>query len=679
MQADRCGDGRVEKGVETKNGSRRDKAGPGDERELGICLSSASWLVGCLAQAVRRPGEVHREMGKRRLPVGDGKCEIQTCGIFPEVDEEDQEEPPELEAIAAKKNYASILENREDAEKEILRYVDKGFAIVRPMSWAQQMFEKGTVSKLACITKIKEDHTKKVRIIVDLLRSHGNLRCKVPERIVLPRAVDVVGMGRDLDAQGDALWHEFQPVDEKTWDMEMVMIDLSDAFSHFPINKKEVRHALAPGLEPDTVIAFTAMLFGFKAAPLIMGRLSSCLARLWQSLLRPCDGALQLYVDDAIVFLNGTKSFRDVNLAMLLYTASAFGVQIAYHKGERGRRTTWIGIQFGIDPAEAAMMLTIPGKMIKELREALESWKDKGMISVRHLRSITGKASWMAGILPRWRWIVSIMYAVLASHDRDVKSGAERRRAQRRDDDRVKEHLIRVELPRLFLLEAIQQAATQLIRKEPFTEKKIDRGIITDACPTGLGAILVTRTPSGQLKPYEAFYSKVTEEEAKMLGVPYGESDSQSALEAYALLRAMQKWSTKLKRRGFFIKSDSMVALAVTRKLASSTPALNFIAAEMSILLSKLNCGRMQLIHVPGQLNKEADWLSRLEDGKEKPPLLGDVKIEEFKLEDKRVFHLPDPGSHPELWGCGETELSSAFERLTWADRGVKDEKRRGG
>lgn len=71
----------------------------------------------------------------------------------------------------------------------------------------------------------------------------------------------------------------------------------------------------------------------------------------------------------------------------------------------------------------------------------------------------------------------------------------------------------------------------------------------------------MTRTPSGQLKPYEAFYSKVTEEEAKMLGVPYGESDSQSALEAYALLRAMQKWSTKLKRRGFFIKSDSMVAL----------------------------------------------------------------------------------------------------------------------
>ena len=617
----------------------------------------------------KHSGDPEKYIGKwarEGCPLGM-ECEIQTCGIFPQVDDQAEPEIPEVEAIAAKKNYVSMLENKEDAEKEILRYVEKGFAIVKPLEWAQQIFERGTVSKLACITKVKEDQTKKVRIIVDLLRSHGNLRCRVPERIVLPRAVDLVEMGRGLDAHADDLWRESQPCDERTWDMEVVMVDLSDAFCHFPINKREIRHALAPGLEPNTVIAFTAMLFGFKAAPLIMGRLSSCLARLWQSLLRPCDGALQLYVDDAIVLLNGTMEFRDLNLALLLYTASAFGVQIAFHKGERGRRTTWIGIQFEIDPAEVAMVLTIPGKMLKELREALEAWKDKGMISVRHLRTITGKASWVAGILPRWRWIVSIMYAVLASHERDVASGAERRRARDRDDDRVKEHLIpvkRVELPRLFLLEAIQQAATQLIRKEPFVEKKIDRGIITDACPLGLGAIIVTRTSTGQLKPYEAFYSKITQVEANMLGVPYGESDSQSAMEAYALLRAMQKWGSKLKKRGFFIKSDSMVALAVTRKLASSTPALNFVGAEMSILLSKLNCGKLQLIHVPGQLNKEADWLSRMEEGKEMPPLLRGIKIEEFKLEDKNVFHLPDPGSNPELWGHGETELSSAFERL---------------
>jgi len=74
------------------------------------------------------------------------------------------------------------------------------------------------------------------------------------------------------------------------------------------------------------VVVFTAMLFGFKAAPLIMGRLSSCLARMWQSLLRHRDGALQLYVDDAIILLNGTRAHRDEKLALLLYTAAAMGI-----------------------------------------------------------------------------------------------------------------------------------------------------------------------------------------------------------------------------------------------------------------------------------------------------------------------------------------------------------------
>lgn len=71
----------------------------------------------------KQSGDPEKYIGKwarEGCPLGM-ECEIQTCGIFPEVDEEDQEEPPELEAIAAKKNYASILENREDAENTLTR------------------------------------------------------------------------------------------------------------------------------------------------------------------------------------------------------------------------------------------------------------------------------------------------------------------------------------------------------------------------------------------------------------------------------------------------------------------------------------------------------------------------------------------------------------------------------
>ena len=582
----------------------------------------------------RKSGDPEKFIGtwaREGCPMGMEK-EIPTCGVFPEVEEDDElENVPEMEAIQQKENYKSMLEFKEDAEHEIQRYVDKGFAVVKPLKWAQDTFEKGTVSKLACITKIKEDKTKKVRIIVDLLRSHGNARCKVPERIVLPRATDVVEMARQLDRQGDQLWRELSPGDEvaEGWDMEIVMIDLSDAFCHFPIHRSELRHAVAPGVDPGTVVVFTAMLFGFK------------------SLLRHRDGALQLYVDDAIVLLNGTRAHRDEKLALLLHTAAGMGIQISYHKGERGRKTTWIGIQFEIDVAEAAMVLSIPKKMLAELKAALEEWKNKGMVGLRQLRSFTGRASWLAGVLFRWRWVVSIMYAVIASHEKDVRSGEERRRAQNREDTRCKENLVpvkRLELPVAYLTEAIELASVHLIRKEPLEVKEPTMGIVTDACPTGIGAVLVVRRSSGRLKPIGAFYAPVTQREAEMLNVPFEKSDSQSALEAYALLRAMHRWRGKLKGASFFIKSDSTVALAITRKLSSGTPTLNFLGAEMSLELASMDSGALKLIHTPGQLNEEADWLSRLPgkgDKNDPPAALRQLHIEEFRCpEDFAVFHL---------------------------------------
>lgn len=95
------------------------------------------------------------------------------------------------------------------------------------------------------------------------------------------------------------------------------------------------------------------------------------------------------------------------------------------------------------------------------------------MVGLRQLRSFTGRASWLAGVLFRWRWVVSIMYAVIASHEKDVRSGEERRRAQ--NDTRPKENLVpvkRLELPVAYLTEAIELASVHLIRKEPLEVKE---------------------------------------------------------------------------------------------------------------------------------------------------------------------------------------------------------------
>ncbi len=598
---------------------------------------------------------------------------IPTCGIYPtvEVDETDYEDLPELENIQAKRNYASMYEMQEEATVEINRYVEKGFAVVKPVEWAQSVFGTGTVSKLACIHKVRDDGTSKTRIIVDLLRSDGNRRARIPERVILPRASDVCDMVRDLHAESRDYKRSLgrlQSEDEASWEMEILMVDLADAFCHFPLRKEELRHALATGLQENQIICFTAMLFGFRGAPLVMGRLSAALARMWQALLAPGQGALQLYVDDALVVLQGPKRLRDEALGLLLYTAAAFGVQVAFHKGERGLRTVWIGVQFELDLAKKMLLLAIPKKMVEEIEKAVKDWKKRGMIPLKELRSITGKVSWLAGVLGRWRWTANIMYAVIADQLRDLHENKEEDRAKKRKDTRTKAHLVavsRVELARTWLVRAVENPTLFLVRQEPWVLPDATWGIISDACPFGIGAILVVYDGT-KFVITKALQGEITMQEARLLNVPYGLSDSQGPLEAYALLRAMKTWASQLRQRTFFIKSDSIVALAVARKLSSCSPVLNYVGAEMGLLLDHIQCSRVQMAHLPGKLNIEADWLSRGHERNEdqRPASLEGVTIRKIpSIEDEEKALLPMPW-HTSLWGKATADVSPLFDKL---------------
>ena len=209
-------------------------------------------------------------------------------------------------------NYISLEENPEAALGEINRLVDRGFAVIIPKEEAMETFKRGTVSRLALISKMKETGMKHHRIIIDLRRSGGNHRCTVNERIILPRVVDVIRGVQDL-------WrHRGSEGDDPEFHLEMVGFDLSDAYCHFGIAQGELAHSLAPHPDGKNVILFKAMLFGFKAAPLVMGRLSATMTRLWQSCLAAHQGMVQTYMDDPLVTLQGTKKERDTIISMLL-------------------------------------------------------------------------------------------------------------------------------------------------------------------------------------------------------------------------------------------------------------------------------------------------------------------------------------------------------------------------
>lgn len=173
---------------------------------------------------------------RQGTPLGMA-AEIPYCGIFPSTDEEDMnvEDMPDIEAQLGVENYKSFREEPVHAKHEIDRYLEKGFCIEVTEDELKNQFPKGTISRLALILKEKEDGTIKRRVIIDLLRSGGNSRCKVNERIVLPRVQDVVDslkylrqhrFGVMLRAQQEE-WPDADQCDE----IELVSADLADAYT----------------------------------------------------------------------------------------------------------------------------------------------------------------------------------------------------------------------------------------------------------------------------------------------------------------------------------------------------------------------------------------------------------------------------------------------------------------
>ena len=520
----------------------------------------------------------------------------------------DNMESPEIEVQQHTTNYKSFTDNPDDAEIEVRRYVEAGFAILLPWEEVKARFDQGTVSKLALFIKEKPEGGVKRRVVVDLLRSGGNSRTTTPERIVLPRIQDVTQMAREV-TEHMGTQRESAP--------EFVLFDLQDAFCHWPVAKEELGNCLAPSANANKAILFRALLFGYKSAPLLMGRLSAAIGRMWQAMMEKGEGRLQIYIDDALMIITGSEAERVDKISMGLYTLRAFGVNIALRKGARGRQVQGIGVRIQLEwtgsPGRSALVYQVSKKMTEEVIRALEIWITKGMISMREVRSVAGKLSWMAGICPRLRWAVSVLFAVLKGAVRDEVTGEEERRAAMRTDTRPKKGLVAVKrfgTTLRWIVVLLQKTEAFTLKTEPLVEAEVVLGIISDASPHGLGAILVQVDPTTKaMSIWEAMEAKVTREEAHMLALEHGQASSQGPLEALALLRAVNTWKSKLQDKPFFFRSDSVVALGMAKKLASSTPTLNFIAAELAIKLEQCRIPKVTVQHVPGVFNQEADWI----------------------------------------------------------------------
>ena len=436
--------------------------------------------------------------------------------------------------------------------------------------------------------------------------------------------------------------------------MEMVLIDVADAFPHLAVHHQELEHCITPGLHEGEFFLFRALLFGYKTAPLLWSRVAAWLGRMIQSCVPLHEGRHQIYLDDSLWLLQGTLQRRNEVLAFVLYTMAALGFNLSIRKGERGSRVTWSGVEFHL--GDNHVLLTLPEKFINDLQEKVKAWDSKGMASLKELRAICGKLSWLAGVLPRTRWMLRVFYAVLAGREAEVRQGLEESRRKAREDTRSKEHLFvvkRLEGARQALIEYLNVTKARKISLTTRDKAKVT--ITTDASPEGLGAVLIVNS-----QVIDAIATPVTEQDAKDLEFELGSSASQGTVEALAMVVAPHIWGNKMAGMAveLTIQADSVTALAMAQKQSAASPAINFLGATLGILLEKAKVEEMKLVHIPGAANKTADYLSRPSKwkGTPRPPELGDVKVTEVGPRGPDFYQLAPPGRKPDLWGASEGE-----------------------
>ena len=539
-------------------------------------------------------------------------------------------------------NYASVEEDKVHAREELQRYEANGYMRRLTVEEANEGFKRRTLSKLGLILKEREDGSLKKRIVIDLRRSGGNSKAHLPERLLLPRPADCIAMTRELRAAAPKA-ESFKPEDR--WGAEYAVVDITDAFMSFGLHPTEWGHALTPSTEANECLLFVAMLFGYKTAPLVFSRLAAQVARFVQAGLDPAVAVHQVYLDDSIFYMQGPLEVRDAALSYVLYTKAALGLRVSYKKGRRGAAVQWVGVKFELTQ-DGNLVLGLPTNFLQDTLKVLEKWKTAGYAPLKELRALAGRMSWTAGVLPRARWTVGVLYAVLHQEEDAKQKG--------KKDKKGLFPVRRLEQARAWLAVFLEVALEKPMR---MVSLKMGSGpkvvITTDASPQGLGGVL---SINGTI--IQAFKSEVTEQDAERHSFTLGSSASQGVVESLSILVALKVWKAKIAPGvvELALQSDSITALALTQRLGAFTPALNHLGGEIGLVMEELCLEKVRPVHVPGAANGLADFLSRPEKIRKLslPGDLKDVKILTLEPRSDDYFRLPLPKNNPTLWGCSE-------------------------
>ena len=138
-------------------------------------------------------------------------------------------------------------------------------------------------------------------------------------------------------------------------------------------------------------------------------------------------------------------------------------------------------------------------------------------------------------------------------------------------------------------------------------------------------------------------------------------------VDSRVLQAERQDVKVRVEREGEIQVLDVTIFLTnevIQRTWSMTWRSLNFIGAELGIMLEELQVEKLRGVHIPGAANDMADWLSRPEKwSSPRPPALRDVKILPTERRSEDFYVLPSPRSAPSLWGQSEeSPVHNAWE-----------------
>jgi len=260
------------------------------------------------------------------------------------------------------------------------------------------------------------------------------------------------------------------------------------------------------------------------------------------------------------------------------------------------------------------------------------------MAQEKKIRRVAGRVGWIAGFVPWAKAFSSILYA--AAHCRPEKwSERTAKRRSKRPDLRfmTKPAEMALRWTRTLLRGDRRDAAGECVPlSRTFTVRTNEPHgpaltIRCDASPWGFGGLLLR---NGQVVSFWA--DKITDADRKVIPGEAGDPAFQAEWELFAILISLVVWEARMADAHVAcLESDSQAALYACARWSSNTPSMNLIAAEIGL---RVIGSRIELSHVSGVANYEADALSRLCQGKPMPQHLEYVERKAAPKRDASFF-----------------------------------------